>query len=119
MTNFAGQSQSIDTICFPVATIKKVLIAAEQKKVLDGQVIVLNDRISILQNIIDKQIDKDSATVGSYERQLSVMREEKAIYIDQIKTFEKLLRKEKRKRIFTGLAGVATTSAMIFLSLKK
>lgn len=119
MTNSKAQLKTTDSTTVSTAALKRILTAAEQKKVLDGQVVILNDRIVLLQGIIDRQIDKDTATVGSYERQIAVMKEQRVIYDDQIKTFEKLLRREKRKRFFTGAAGMASTIAMIFLSLKK
>jgi len=114
-----GQLKNTDSTTVSTAALKRILTAAEQKKVLDGQVVILNDHIAILNSLVKVLQDKDTATVGSYERQIAVMKEQRVIYDDQIKTFEKLLRREKRKRFWTGAAGMASTIAMIFLTLKK
>lgn len=71
MKSFAGQCQITDTLCFPVNVIKKILIAAEQKKVMDQQVVILNDRIAGYQSQIIIIHEKDSATVELYERQIT------------------------------------------------
>jgi len=98
--------------------VRNLLINAEQGKLLKQQVSVLNERISILNSLVTNLQDKDTATVGSYERQIAVMKEQRVIYDDQIKTFEKLLRREKRKRFWTGAAGMASTIGMIYIATK-
>lgn len=118
MMNCAAQPKVSDSVTISTVALKRILTAAEQKKVLDGQVVILNDRINLLQAIIDKQGEKDSVTVESYEQQLKVMREERTIFQDQIKTFEKLLRREKRKRMLTGAAGLISTGIVIYLATK-
>lgn len=119
MKNCAGQSRHTDTLCFPVETVKKVLIAAEQKKVLDGQVILLNQRIEGLTEIIRNLNEKDSASVALYNSQMAVMKDQKQLYQDQLNGYEKLLRKEKRKRFFTAAAGTLATGAALYLYISK
>jgi ASC-1-like (ASCH) protein len=102
-----------------VEVVKKVLIAAEQKKVLDGQVILLNQRIEGLQVVIKNLEEKDSATVAAYNAQLEAMKEQKEIFQSQLDGYEKLLRREKRKRFWTGAAGILTTGAMTYLLITK
>lgn len=83
------------------------------------QVVILNDRISLLQSIVTNLEQRDTATVNSYERELTVMREQRALFEDQIKTYETLLRRERRKRRLVTATGILTTGAALFLSLKK
>ena len=116
---FAGQSQTIDTMCFPVSVIKKVLAAAEQKKVLEAQVSILEGRIANFQELVITLAAKDSLTVGSYEAQIKLYKEEKAIYQDQIKGYERLLKRQKRKTFLTGAAGLLTTGAALYLFMQK
>ena len=118
MMSCVGQSSTIDTICFPVSVIKKVLVAAEQKKVLEQQVTVLNNRISLYQTMVDELERKDSITVATYEAQIAIMNEQKAIYADQMKGYEKLLRREKRKRFFATAGGVITSGIILYLTNK-
>lgn len=111
--------QQSDTLCFPTETVRSLLINAEQGKLLKKHVLVLNDRISILQSMVTNLEQRDTATVNSYERELSVMREQRALFEDQIKTYETLLRRERRKRRLITATGVLTTGAALFLTLKK
>ena len=117
--NFAGQSQTTDTICFPVEVAKKVLIAAEQKKELDKQVSLLNERISNLQQLITTLEDKNSLIAQGYQLQIKTLLEEKATYEDQIKTYEKLLRKERRKRKAVAGAGITVAGILTYLLISK
>ena len=119
MKNCAGQLKTTDTLCFPVETIKKVLIAAVQKKVLDGQVALLTQRIDGLNEIIKNLNEKDSASVKLYADQLQVMKQQKDLFQSQLDGYEKLLRKERRKRFWTGAAGVLATGAATYLFITK
>lgn len=115
----AGQSKTTDTLCFPVETIKKVLIAAEQKKVLESQVTLLNERIFGLNEIIKNLNEKDSVSVKTYNDQLAVMRQQKELFMDQLNGYERLLRKERRKRFWTAVGGVVTTGLATYLFITK
>ena len=119
-SNFAGQSQdSKDTLCFPVPVIRKVLIAASQKKVADSLLLIAEAQVSQLQNTIKLLEDKDIELKTMYDGQLDNLHKQIALYKDQIEGYEKLLRKEKRKRrLITGV-GILTTGAMAYLYLTK
>ena len=117
--SFAGQSQTTDTICFQVDVAKKVLIAAEQKKELDKQVSLLNERINNLQQLITALEDKNSLTAQGYQLQIKTLLEEKSTYEDQIATYEKLLRKEKRKRKAVAGAGITVVGILTYLLISK
>lgn len=108
-----------DTLCFPVETIKKVLIAAEQKKVLEGQVILLNQRIMGLNDIVRNMVEKDSVTVKLYTDQIQITKEQKTLYQSQITSLEKAVRKERRKRFWAGAGGVVTTGIALYLFATK
>ncbi len=108
-----------DTLCFQVQVIQKVFIAAEQKKVLEQQVYVLNERITGLQKMIVNLNEKDSATVEGYQLEIRTMREQQDIFVDQINSFEKLLKKERRKRWWTAAGGFVSVGALTYLYLTK
>ncbi len=108
-----------DTMCFPVAVIQKVLIAAEQKKVLDQQVTILNERITVLGDIIKNLNDKDVETVATYTKQLKLATEQKDLLLAELKLYEKKLRKERRKRWWTAAGGVVSSGALIYLYVTK
>ena len=108
-----------DTLCFPISVIRKVLIAAEQKKLLEQQVTILNDRIANYQIIISNLNEKDSITVAAYEKEIALFKDEKAIYQDQIKSYDKLLKRQKRKTFFTAAGGILATGLSLYLYLQK
>lgn len=95
------------------------MIAAEQKKVLDEQVILLNQRIAGYELMIKEYKEKDTATVGGYEREIALMKDQRKIFEGQIKDNEKVIRKLKRKVFWTSAAGVAGMGTMAFLLLTK
>lgn len=120
MMNCAGQSKTTDdTLCFPRKVLEKVLIAAQQKKVLDSQIVLLNQRIEGLESVINELNGKDQLTVQSYEAQLKQYQAEKALYEDQLKGYERLIRKEKRKRIVSNIFGGLAAAAAVFLFVTK
>ena len=96
-----------------------MLAAGEQKKVLEQQVTILNDRIANYQIIISNLNEKDSITVAAYEKEIALFKDEKAIYQDQIKGYDKLLKRQKRKTFFTAAAGIVTTGIGLYLYLQK
>jgi hypothetical protein len=102
-----------------VPEVRTLLIAAKQKQVLEERVAILSSRIDTLQSIIHALKDKDAATVQGYEAEIKVMREERKIYQDQVSAFEKLLRREKRRRFFTAVGGTLATGAALYLYITK
>lgn len=117
-TASAQPSKTSDTLCFDLPTIRKVLVAAEQGKVLKQQVQILNDRISLLQSKVSTLEAKDSATVASYEAEIKVMREQRGLFEGQIKAYEKLLRRERLKTKAVTMVGVLATGLTILVSMK-
>ena len=118
---FAGKCQTSenDTICMKVSDVKKVLTAARQKQILDTVVINLNQQIDNLNAIISNYKDKDNALVKSYESQVSLLNEQKNNALKSITDLNKALRKERHKRFWTGVGGVAATLTVGFLYISK
>lgn len=119
---FAQPSGTTDTLCFPVRIIQKVLIAAEQKKVLDSQVIVLNQRIAEKDSIISLLKFKDETNqqvIQTYEDEIAQMKQQREILEKQIKENDKVIRKLKRKVFWTSLGGIAGMGTLAFLLLTK
>ena len=116
--NSYGQKQQ-DTLCLPTENIRGLLIAAKQGDALKQQVVILNDRIAILTNLINQLEQKDSATISGYQNQLDLLHQEQALYKDQLNTYEKLLKRERRKRRLATAGGIVTTGLAIYLGFVK
>ena len=94
------------------------MIAAKQGDVLKEQVKILNERVALLQSMVFNLEQKDSANTSQSVNQVALFKQEIDLYKDQIKTFEKLLRREKRKRFFATAGGVMTSGIILYLTNK-
>lgn len=113
--NFVSLSQTTDTICAPIAQMKKVYAAAAQKKIVDSLLVISEKQVGELKYNVSLLTEKDAETRANYERQISNLEEQIVLLNDQMKGYERLLKREKRKRFFTGIAGTLTTATAIFL----
>lgn len=114
-----AQLRTTDSTTVSNAALRRILIAAEQKKVLDEQVVLLNQRISGYEEMIKQYKDKDTATVGSYEREIAIMKEQRVVFETAIKDREKEIRRYKRKLFWRTAGGVAITGTLIYLYVTK
>lgn len=110
---------SSDTLCFPVPTIRKVLIAASQKRVADSLLLIAEKQIAQLQNTISLLGEKDAEQKAMFDNQLDLLRQEITLYKDQIAGYERLVRKERRKRRLATAGGILTTGLMAYLFITK
>lgn len=127
--SFAGNSQRTDTICLPIEQAKKVLADAKQKLVLleriqllQADIATLNERISVKQaeiNNLEGQAVADQEIINQLKSEKVLYEEQKKILLEQAKSFEKLLRKEKRKRRWTAFGGLLSTGIMTYLLITK
>lgn len=126
LMNLNGSSQTIE---IPVEQAKKVMADAKQKPVLLEKIALLNTDISVLNERIkqkDSIITAYEAKDGNYGAMITAMEDNKAImlqqrqlYEEQLQSFEKLLRKANRKKFWTSVAGVLTTSIATYLYITK
>ncbi len=126
--SYAGNTQTTDTICLPVEQAKKVLADARQKPVLQEQIGLLRTDISLLNLLIvekdgiirdlEKKDGNNSGIIQELQDQKDLMQKQINLHLDQVNTMERMIRREKRKRFWTGAAGIITTAAAIFLTSK-
>lgn len=127
--SYAGKSQTTDTVCVPFQQLKKVLADAKQKPVLleridllNADIKLLNNRIAVKDSIInlmerDELASQDIIKVLREEKQL--MTDQRKVFEGQIDAYEKLLRKERRKRRWTAAAGLMVTGIAAYLYVTK
>lgn len=126
----AGQSLNPkDTICVSIEDAQNCAIAKKQRTVLAERIVLLNDEIGLLnkriaekQGSIDDYITKDTAhirEVGAYQREIAVMNEQKKTMQSEVDRLTGELKKEKRKRFWTSVGGVAGIGIMGYLYLTK
>lgn len=115
-----GQAQpTTDTICLPIPVFKKVYSAALEKKYVDSLLVLTEKQVAELRHTVDLMQEKDSELKLRYEDQITNLNSQIGLYKDQLNTYEKLLRLEKRKRRLTTAAGIITTGLAIYLGTLK
>lgn len=119
MPKLSASQTKEDTLCFSLPQVRSLLTAAKQKEVLQERVAIFSARIDTLQAIINTLNEKDAATTEGYKAEIKALNEEIKIYADQVRAFEKLLRREKRKRFFTAVGGTVATGAALYLYITK
>lgn len=109
-------------MCFPVSVVQKLLIAGKQKQVMDSLVTILSFRIAEKEAIIKDLKQKDSANtniIHTYENQISLMKDQRTVFEDQIKSLNKQLKKERRRTRWTSIAGITLTGIITYLYIIK
>lgn len=116
--NSEGQSKNSDSTTVSTPALKRILVAAEQKKVLEQQIVILNERIAGYEGIIEALQDRDSATISGYEKQISIMKDQRGIFEGEINLLNKEIKKLNRKVFWTSVAGIAgiTTLGILYLT---
>jgi len=129
VASFAGNSQITDTICLPVAQVKKVLADARQKplliekiNLLQADIRIMEERIANKESIINNMERDQMASqeiIDQLKEEKQLYEEQKKIMLDQARAFEKMLKKEKRKRRWTAFAGFVSTGIVTYLFISK
>lgn len=119
-------SQTSNETSIPNEDLKKVLIAAENGKAALEKIVVLNSviadmngRIENFKNIIAEYQSKDSVysnIINGYEKEVANLEEQKETLTKWVQSLEKQLKKEKRKRLWTAIAGVVGIGLTAYLT---
>jgi len=117
--NSEAQWRTTDSTTVSNVALRRILTAAEQKKVLDEQVALLNQRIAGYESMVQQYKDKDTATVGSYEREIALMKDQRKIFETAISAKEKEIRRYKRKLFFRTAGGLMITGGLAYLYFTK
>src|SRR5688572_30614552 len=120
--NSEGQSSSIDTLCLSLPVAQKILIAAEQKKILAERIVLLDQNIDLLNQRISGLQAQDSLNEkikSSYQSEIAVMKEQRAVFELALKENEKTIKRLNRKVRWTAIFGLAGMGTLGFLYLTK
>ncbi|HUP13110.1 MAG TPA: hypothetical protein VM187_12875 [Niastella sp.] len=105
-----------------LADAKQKPLLLERIALLNADVLLLNQRITVKDSIITAYQAKDgnyTAIIQALQDQKALLQDEKKLYVDQVTTMEKMLRKERRKRFWTSAAGMLSTGLMAYLFISK
>lgn len=102
----------------PDTTLRKLYIAGEERNSLKRQVRSLEETVKLLNEAIKELQEKNELAGEFYKNQIASLKEQIAELELQIQELKKEIKREKFKRTVTGLAGIAATGVMIYLSSK-
>jgi len=92
----------------------------EKGKIDAQRVVLLNDRIAILESIIKAHTEKDTAqaqVIQTYQDELLNLTGQRDIAVKEMKAQNKKYRRQKRKTVFATI-GAAGVTAAAFILLK-
>lgn len=92
----------------------------EKGKIDAQRVVLLNDRIVILESIIKAHTEKDTAmarVIETYQEELRNLTDQRDIAVKEMKDQNKKFRRQKRKTVLATI-GAAGVTAAVFILLK-
>lgn len=111
---------NVDTLIpTPDTTLRKLLIAGEERNNLKKQVRNLEEQVNLLNEVIKEHDGKDVVQTEYFSNQMKNLQDQIALCKEQVVAFEKMVKMERRKRRLITGAGILTTAGAILLSLKK
>lgn len=90
-----------------------------QADLYDSLLQIANERIIYLEARIELADKKDSITVSSYEKELSIWKEKEVIYKDAITGLQKEITKLRRQIFWMKVSGGVIAGIVIYLSTLK
>ena len=117
-SSYGLRSQTIDTICIPVATAKKVYSDALKYRYTDSLL-----KLSELQLAEKKEqvriLEEQGLEVSiNHRKEVTNLENQVAVLKDQVNGFERIWKREKRRRKLSQAGGILAVAAAIFLSTK-
>lgn len=114
-----SQTGSNDTLCFPLAVVRQRLTEARLYRYTDSLLKITEAQVAELEGRIKLLNDKDIELKAMYDGQLEALHKEEDIYKQQIKGYETLLKKERRKRRWAIIGGAVATGGALYLYITK
>lgn len=120
-TTCAEGQLATDTICLPVDVVKRIMAAADSTPLLRERVDLVEQDKRTLAGIVKAFEGRDSlnaAIIGSYNKQIQAMAERGRLYDAELDNMRTLLKRERRKRTWLSIGGLAGIAAGIYLGTK-
>jgi septal ring factor EnvC (AmiA/AmiB activator) len=118
-----------DTLCISVADAQNCAIAKKQRSVLAERIVILDSNINYLNQAIaatnrtiaalQAKDENNKAIIVQLQEQKQIMADQRKVFEDEIKTLKTELKKERHKRFWTSVAGLAGVGIMAYLYIVK
>lgn len=112
------RSQAIDTICFPISQAKKVYTDALKFRYTDSLLKLTESQLAEKRLQLQLMEDKEGEVANNHRREIVNLENQVGVLKEQVKGFETMWQREKRKRKWSQAGGIVAVVAAIFLSTK-
>jgi len=117
-SNLELHSQTIDTICLPVVQAKKVYGDALKFRYTDSLLKLTESQLAEKRVQLQLMEDKESEVANNHRREIVNLENQVGVLKEQVQGFEKMWKRERRKRRLSQAGGIVAVIAAVFLSTK-
>ena len=117
-SNLELHSQVIDTICIPTVQAKKIYGDALKFRYTDSLLKLTESQLAEKRVQLQLMEDKEGEVANNHRREIVNLENQVGVLKEQVKGFETMWQREKRKRKWSQAGGIVAVVAAIFLSTK-
>lgn len=117
-SNLELRSQVIDTICIPTVQAKKIYGDALKFRYTDSLLKLTESQLAEKRLQLQLMEDKEGEVANNHRREIVNLENQVGVLKEQVKGFEKMWQRERRKRKWSQAGGIVAVVAAIFLSTK-
>jgi len=117
-SNLELRSQVIDTICIPTIQAKKIYGDALKFRYTDSLLKLTESQLAEKRLQLQLMEDKESEVANNHRREIINLENQVGVLKEQVQGFEKMWKRERRKRRLSQAGGIVAVIAAVFLSTK-
>jgi len=117
-SNLELHSQVIDTICIPTIQAKKIYGDALKFRYTDSLLKLTESQLAEKRLQLQLMEDKESEVANNHRREIVNLENQVGVLKEQVQGFEKMWKRERRKRRLSQAGGIVAVIAAVFLSTK-
>jgi hypothetical protein len=117
-SNLELHSQVIDTICIPTVQAKKIYGDALKFRYTDSLLKLTESQLAEKRQQLQLMEDKESEVANNHRREIVNLENQVGVLKEQVQGFEKMWKRERRKRRLSQAGGIVAVIAAVFLSTK-
>jgi len=117
-SNLELHSQVIDTICIPTVQAKKIYGDALKFRYTDSLLKLTESQLAEKRLQLQLMEDKEGEVANNHRREIVNLENQVGVLKEQVQGFEKMWKRERRKRRLSQAGGIVAVIAAVFLSTK-
>lgn len=116
-SSFGGLCQVTDTICIPMGQMKKVYMDALKYRYADSLLKIVESQLAEKKAQVEILEEKGEEVSANHQKEIANLEGQVGTLKDQVNGFEKMWKREKRRRRLSQAVGIITTVAAVALPL--